>query len=74
MVCFDYQDRDSTTTRNNVLEPIEAVLTCFYVAEVLIKAIAMGLFRHQRSYLRSGWNIIDLAVAIFGYGGAFRTR
>jgi ABC-type transport system involved in cytochrome c biogenesis permease subunit len=39
------------------------VLTIFFAIEAVLKIIVLGLlFNKQNSYLRSGWNIIDIVV------------
>lgn len=63
---YDYNDRDSATTWNKVLDKINLVLTAIYIAEAAFKILAKGLVWHKESYLRSGWNIIDAIVVISG--------
>ena len=40
-------------------------LTVFFTIEALLKIITLGfLFNGRKSYLKSGWNIIDFTVVI----------
>jgi Ion transport protein len=66
LAVYDYSDRDSETTANQILDIIGKVFTAIFVMELLIKIFAQGLFIHQRSYLRDWWNIIDLTVVVSG--------
>ena len=63
---YDYADREDITDRNKVLEKLELAFTFIYVVEAIIKIIALGLYTHKKSYLRSGWNICDLCIVIIG--------
>jgi len=41
------------------------ILTAFFAAESVFKIISQGLiFNGKYSYLRTGWNIIDMVVVI----------
>jgi hypothetical protein len=42
------------------------VLTFIFLLEALIKIIGMGLFIGENTYLRDGWNIIDIVIVISG--------
>jgi hypothetical protein len=43
------------------------IFTFIYLAEAILKIIALGFVRHKKSYLREAWNCIDLIVVVFGY-------
>ena len=66
LAIFDYSDRDSNTKKNKVLNLIGMVLTIIFIIECLLKIMAFGLIRHKNSYLRVGWNLIDLVVVLTG--------
>jgi hypothetical protein len=67
LALYDYGDRDNNTTWNQNITKIKlAIIICFGI-EALIRITALGLFIHPNSYLRSGWNIIDICVFFFGY-------
>jgi voltage-dependent calcium channel L type alpha-1F len=40
--------------------------TIIFIIEGVLKIIAFGLMLTKKSYLRSGWNIIDFVVVIVG--------
>lgn len=63
---YDYSDRDSLTTYNQVIDEINKVFTYLFILEATIKVIAQGFVLHPNAYLRSGWNIIDAAVVLSG--------
>ena len=39
-------------------------LTIFFLLEMLLKIVDMGLITDQRSYFRDGWNILDAFVVV----------
>ena len=49
------------------LRSIEPVLTVFFVVEMLVKIVALGLILHDNAYLRSAWNILDCVIVVFTY-------
>eukprot|EP00794_Sanderia_malayensis_P016019 gene16019-17636_t len=51
---------------NKIAEKIEYYFLAIFVLEAVVKIIAMGFFMHPKSYLRSGWNIVDFIVVITG--------
>jgi len=63
---YDYSDRDSLTDYNNVLNKLNQAFTFFFLAEAVIKICAMGFIMHENSYLRDGWNILDLFIVFSG--------
>lgn len=66
LALYDYNDRDSQGTTNKVLDQLNLCYTIIFFAEAILKIIAKGFIIHPESYLRSGWNLIDLAVVISG--------
>jgi hypothetical protein len=41
-------------------------MTFIFLVEALIKIVAMGLVYDFNTYLRDGWNVIDLVIVISG--------
>ena len=66
LALYDYRDRDSTTHLNQVLDKLNMSITVLFIVEAGLKIIAKGFFMHHESYMRNGWNIIDLVVVISG--------
>ena len=63
---IDYKDRDSKTVYNQTLDKLNIFFTGVFIVEATIKIFAQGLLFHPNAYLRSGWNIIDCLVVVFG--------
>jgi len=63
---YDYSDRDSLTSYNKVLNILNDISTFIFLAESIIKIFAMGFIKHENSYLRDGWNILDFFIVIIG--------
>jgi hypothetical protein len=63
---YDYSDRDSLTSYNNVLNILNKIFTFMFLGESIIKILAMGFIMHENSYLRDGWNILDFFIVIIG--------
>ena len=63
---YDYSDRDSLTSYNNVLDILNEIFTIIFLAESIIKILAMGFIMHENSYMRDGWNILDFFIVILG--------
>lgn len=66
MALYDYSDRDSLTTHNQIIDKMNLIFTCIYTGEAVLKIIALGFVQHKNSYLREAWNCIDLIVVLFG--------
>jgi hypothetical protein len=66
LTMFDYTDRESKTTRNQLLDVINATFTAVYTLEAFLKIVTYGFVRHQRAYIRDVWNCIDFVVVIAG--------
>jgi Ion transport protein len=63
---YDYADRESESSFNQVLDLANLGFTCVFIFEASIKIIARGLIFHPESYLRNGWNLIDSVVVVSG--------
>lgn len=50
--------------RNDVLFYFDVGFTAIFVLELFVKTVALGLVMHARSYLRSGWNVLDFIVVV----------
>ena len=66
MALYDYNDRDSLTEHNQIIDKMNLIFTFIYTVEAILKIIAFGFVRHKNSYLREAWNCIDLIVVVFG--------
>jgi len=66
LAIYDYHDRDSLTKRNKAIDMLNLVMTFIFLVEALIKIVAMGLAFDFNTYLRDGWNVIDLVIVISG--------
>lgn len=52
---------------NRIIRITEPIFTFIYIAEALIKIIAMGfMFGGSNCYLKEPWNWLDFVVVIFG--------
>eukprot|EP00899_Mesostigma_viride_P019380 jgi/Mesvir1/27443/Mv07229-RA.2 len=54
------------TTRGVILNKSEAVFTALFLAEMLLKVLAMGFVLDKGSYLREPWNVMDCVVVFLG--------
>jgi hypothetical protein len=71
IACVDYQHVDDNyqpsidlSVRNNVIEKAEYIFTIIFSLECILKIAAYGLWRGKQAYLRDGWNVLDLFIAI----------
>ena len=47
---------------------LDIVMTCFFFAEALMKIVSFGLLLNgPNSYLKNGWNIIDISVVLVSF-------
>ncbi|XP_042350709.1 voltage-dependent T-type calcium channel subunit alpha-1H-like [Plectropomus leopardus] len=56
--------------RSSNLEVLDFVVFAYFMLEMLIKMVALGVFGYTGSYLRNNWNKLDLlvnSVELFGY-------
>lgn len=60
----DYQDPQNLTIRNKVVEAFEPVFMWAFLAECVIKILAMGFLLDKRAYLSEAWNWLDFIVVV----------
>jgi len=53
---------DANSYRNYILGFFDYVFTTIFTIEVIIKVIAYGLLFHKDSFMRSGFNLLDILV------------
>jgi hypothetical protein len=58
--------RVADTPINRFAAKTEIVFTVLFIAEMVLKIGAMGLFLHPNAYLRDAWNWLDALVVITG--------
>lgn len=62
-LAFDTPDQTELTTR--ALSALNWVFTLLFVAEMLVKVVALGFVSPAPSaYLRSAWNVLDFAIVL----------
>ena len=49
---------------NAILDKIDVVFSLIFLAECIIKIVAMGFLLNKKTYLRDAWNIMDFAIVI----------
>jgi len=49
------------------LQKIDYVFLAFFTLEAMFKIVAMGLVMAPNTYLRNGWNVLDVAIVGIGY-------
>ena len=64
---YDYSDENDETVRNQTLNTGGRVFTVLFTMEAICKIIAQGFLFHRKSYLRNGWNWLDLLVIVVGW-------
>ena len=67
LAVYDYSDRNSVSKKNKNIDKLLIALTVVFIVECGLKIIAYGFVIHRTAYLKSGWNIVDFLVVIFGY-------
>ncbi len=50
---------------NEFLDTIDIVFSYIFLAECILKVIAMGFVRHKHAYLKDPWNCIDFTIVVF---------
>ena len=61
----DYKDIENKTPINNFIETyMEPLFTYVFMAECIIKVLAMGFILDRRSYLGDSWNQLDFVVVV----------
>ena len=72
MLAMDNPLNDPNSNMFAVLRYLDIGMTMFFLLEAISKIISFGLLRNgKNSYLKNGWNIIDLTVvliSIVSYG------
>ena len=58
----DYYKSDFDAQWNNTIDQIDNVFTYIFIAECIFKILALGLYSHNNSYLREGWNVMDFFI------------
>lgn len=66
LAIYDYRDRDSLSKKNKSIDLLNFMMSYIFLAEALIKIVGMGLAFDTNTYLRDGWNIIDILIVISG--------
>jgi hypothetical protein len=66
LAIYDYRDRESISRNNKAIDLLNYVMTFIFLVEALIKIVAMGLVFDSNTYLRDGWNVIDILIVISG--------
>ena len=71
MACVDYRYVDDSyepvsvdSLRNYIIEIAEIFFMAIFIAECLIKIIALGLITGTQSYLKNSWNVFDFIIVI----------
>ena len=65
-IIYNYEDPDSTTFYNRLLDQINTYSTYFYICEFVLQLASKGVFLHSNSYFRDGWNWLDFIVVLSG--------
>lgn len=66
MAAYNYNDRENTMFRNQVVEMSGFIFSAMFTFECLFKIIGMGFICHKNAYLRDSWNWIDFVVVVIG--------
>jgi hypothetical protein len=70
-MCIPYR-ADMTEGSLYVVDILQQIFNGIFVIEILIKIVSQGLILHEGSFLRSTWNVLDVAlVAVFYVGMTF---
>ena len=62
---YDPFDTNCETQQCNVLETMETCIYVFFLVEMLVKWVAMGLFGKQ-GYFADSWNKLDCFIVAAG--------
>lgn len=67
LLVFDTPGLDSSTPLYRALRALDIFFTVAFGIEAVMKIMVVGLiFNGPGSYLRSPWNVLDLAVVVIG--------
>ncbi|KAM7148662.1 voltage-dependent T-type calcium channel subunit alpha-1H isoform 2-T3 [Molossus nigricans] len=79
-IALERPDIDPGSTERVFLSVSNYVFTAIFVAEMLVKVVALGLVSGEHAYLQSSWNVldgllvlvslVDIVVALASAGGA----
>ncbi|NWI07630.1 CAC1H protein, partial [Tichodroma muraria] len=79
-IALERPDIDPLSTERIFLSVSNYIFTAIFVAEMMVKVVALGFFSGENSYLQSSWNvldgvlvfvsIIDIIVSMASAGGA----
>jgi len=58
---------DSTPEMKKIFDKADLVFNILYTIEMVIKVLASGFLCGKHAYLKSGWNILDFVVVLFGW-------
>jgi len=63
-LALDKPSLDSQSGLGQFLYIIDTIFTIIFTLELTLKVVTMGLFAHEGSYLRSGWNRLDFVIVL----------
>lgn len=58
---------DDPATQNDQGNIFDEIFLIFYTMEMILKISGLGFFMNSNSYLRSGWNWLDMTIVITGF-------
>eukprot|EP00937_MAST-01D_sp_MAST-1D-sp2_P001384 g1384.t1 len=53
--------------RNSALRAAEVAFNSAFTVECMVKMVALGVYRHRNSYLRSNWNQLDFFIVVLSW-------
>ena len=66
LAMYDPLDKRCQSTSCQVLESIEHFVFAFFLAEMVLKMVAMGVIG-KKGYLQDKWNRLDCFIVTIGY-------
>ena len=66
LALYDYTDGHEGISSNLIIDKLNFAFTAVYICEALILILVWGVYENDDSYIRSGWNVIDITVVITG--------
>eukprot|EP01051_Picozoa_sp_SAG22_P016754 SAG22_NODE_2434_length_2576_cov_2.410008_1_plen_793_part_10 len=64
LLAVEHPNDEAGTTKAIVLQVLDVLFTGIFTAECILKIIAMGFVLGQTAYLKTWWNVLDMAVVI----------
>lgn len=61
---YDYENPNSNSARNKIVNYLEPVFIVVFTAEAILKIIALGFILDKGTYLRDAWNWLDFIVVL----------